>query len=70
FLPSGLFNACPHAPSRASKLADMGRRRTNLKTTRRPTQLGEWSVYLKSRRCGQGSSNGGLGLIVLRNGVA
>ena len=34
FLPSGLFNACPHAPSRASKPADMGRRRTNLKMNR------------------------------------
>ncbi|WP_193727884.1 nitronate monooxygenase family protein [Paraburkholderia franconis] len=33
--PFGLFNACPHVPSRASGPADMDRRRTNL--TRRST---------------------------------
>jgi hypothetical protein len=31
FLPSGLSNACPHAPTRVCASADMGRRRTNLK---------------------------------------
>lgn len=53
--------AVPHLES-----TEMGKRRTNLKTTCRPTQLGEWRLYLKGRRCGQGSSSGGSGLIALR----
>lgn len=47
----------------------MGGRRTNLKTTCRPTQLGERRLYLKSRHCGQGSSSRGSGLIALKKAL-